>query len=98
MAGEEGNQWGWMGSDPNSSLDLYNVIGQPRLYWRLRWILASMAASVMLNFQEGNRARTIPLDLFMTAFLVGTSSGPVEALLLIDCLGGEYLTSKSSST
>ncbi|KAK5461300.1 hypothetical protein LTS15_003363 [Exophiala xenobiotica] len=55
-------------------------------------ILANTAASVIGNIWEGDRARTVPLSLFMTTFLAGSSAGPILGAAILQNLTWRWIS------
>ena len=55
-------------------------------------ILANTSASVIGNIWEDERARTIPLSLYITAYLAGISTGPVIGGVVFRNLGWRWIS------
>ncbi|EXJ78237.1 hypothetical protein A1O3_09398 [Capronia epimyces CBS 606.96] len=55
-------------------------------------VLANTAASLVSNVWEGDRARTVPLSLFVTVFLAGSSAGPVIGGVIYEYLSWRWIS------
>ncbi|ETN40069.1 uncharacterized protein HMPREF1541_04344 [Cyphellophora europaea CBS 101466] len=55
-------------------------------------VLANTAAGVIGNIWEGERGRTIPTSLYITAYLTGSSSGPVVGGVILEYLGWRWIS------
>jgi MFS family permease len=55
-------------------------------------VLSNTAAALIGNIWEGDRARTIPMSLFVTLFLSGSSMGPVIAGIIFQTLGWRWIS------
>lgn len=55
-------------------------------------VLANTSASVIGNIWEGERGRTIPMALYVTAFLTGSSMGPVIGAVIFQSLGWRWIS------
>ncbi|KIW65363.1 hypothetical protein PV04_07629 [Phialophora macrospora] len=55
-------------------------------------VLSNTAAALIGNIWEGDRARTIPMSLFVTLFLAGSSTGPVIAGVIFENLGWRWIS------
>ncbi|KAJ9610407.1 hypothetical protein H2200_005184 [Cladophialophora chaetospira] len=55
-------------------------------------VLSNTAAALIGNIWEGDRARTIPMSLFVTLYLAGSSMGPVIAGAIYAKLGWRWIS------
>ncbi|ETI26125.1 hypothetical protein G647_02902 [Cladophialophora carrionii CBS 160.54] len=55
-------------------------------------VLSNTAAALIGNIWEGDRARTIPMSLFVTLYLAGSSMGPVIAGIIFQTLGWRWIS------
>ncbi|KAK5206631.1 hypothetical protein LTR47_006792 [Exophiala xenobiotica] len=55
-------------------------------------ILGNTAAALIGNIWEGDRARTMPLSIFVTLYLAGSSMGPVIAGVIFEHLGWRWIS------
>jgi MFS family permease len=55
-------------------------------------VLANTSASLIGNIWEGDRARTVPLSLYVTIFLTGSSMGPVIGAAIYEHLGWRWIS------
>ncbi|KAL6245651.1 hypothetical protein RBB50_007650 [Rhinocladiella similis] len=55
-------------------------------------ILGNTAAALIGNIWEGDRARTIPMSIFVTLYLAGSSMGPVIAAVIFKNLGWRWIS------
>ncbi|EXJ56860.1 hypothetical protein A1O7_07204 [Cladophialophora yegresii CBS 114405] len=55
-------------------------------------VLSNTAAALIGNIWEGDRARTIPMSLFVTLYLAGSSMGPVIAGVIFQTLGWRWIS------
>jgi MFS family permease len=55
-------------------------------------VLGNTAAALIGNIWEGDRARTIPMSVFVTCYLAGASVGPVIAAVIFENLGWRWIS------
>lgn len=55
-------------------------------------VLSNTAAALIGNIWEGDRARTVPLSIFVTLYLAGSSMGPVIAGVILENLGWRWIS------
>jgi len=55
-------------------------------------VLSNTAAAIIGNIWEGDRARTIPMSIFVTLFLAGSSLGPVIAGVIYQKLSWRWIS------
>lgn len=55
-------------------------------------VLANTSASVIGNIWEGERGRTIPMALYVTAYLTGSSMGPVIGGVIFQSLNWRWIS------
>ncbi|KEF53616.1 uncharacterized protein A1O9_10591 [Exophiala aquamarina CBS 119918] len=55
-------------------------------------ILANTSASVIGNIWEGERGRTIPMALYVTAYLTGSSMGPIIGGVIFQSLSWRWIS------
>lgn len=55
-------------------------------------VLANTAAGVISNIWEGDRGRTVPTSLYITAYLTGSSCGPVIGGIVLEKLGWRWIS------
>ncbi|KIY03511.1 uncharacterized protein Z520_00202 [Fonsecaea multimorphosa CBS 102226] len=55
-------------------------------------VLSNTAAALIGNIWEGDRARTIPMSLFVTLYLAGSSMGPVIAGVIFENLSWRWIS------
>lgn len=55
-------------------------------------VLANTAAGVIGNIWEGERGRTIPTSLYITAYLTGSSSGPIIGGVILRYLSWRWIS------
>ena len=55
-------------------------------------VLSNTAAALIGNIWDGDRARTIPISIFITLYLAGNSMGPVIAGVIFENLGWRWIS------
>jgi MFS family permease len=55
-------------------------------------LLANTSAGVIGNIWEGDRGRTVPTSLYVTAYLTSSSSGPVIAAVILENLSWRWIS------
>lgn len=55
-------------------------------------ILSNTAAAIIGNIWEGDRARTIPMSIFVTFYLMGASMGPVIGAVILENLSWRWIS------